>query len=100
MRLPVVLLGAMAAKVPIVTTRVGAIATVIESGRNGWLVAPGDSAELGTTLQKALDDPEGRRRFAEQAFLDYQEKYTREAMGAKYLELYLSLAGRAEKIKA
>ncbi|MDU8910817.1 glycosyltransferase [Aestuariicoccus sp. MJ-SS9] len=58
---PVVLMEAMAAGVPVVTTRIAGIPELVEHGESGLLVAPGDAEALRDALQDLLDDPERRR---------------------------------------
>lgn len=54
--LPLGLLEAMVAGRAVVTTPVGGIPDVVESGVNGLLVAPGDVAALGAALAALLGD--------------------------------------------
>ena len=86
-----VLLEAMAAHVPVISTNVGAIHTVIRPGANGWLVAPGEVAPLGAALEQALREPETAQAYAAQAHADYLARYSRETMGRQYLALYEKL---------
>lgn len=58
---------AMAAGTPVVGTQVGGIPTIIEDGKQGRLVEPGDAAALADALAEVLGDPEIRERMAEQA---------------------------------
>jgi glycosyltransferase involved in cell wall biosynthesis len=53
---PMVVLEAMAAGVPVVATAVGGVPDLLDDGSAGWLVTPGDPAELGASLRQALDD--------------------------------------------
>ncbi|HYL05477.1 MAG TPA: glycosyltransferase family 4 protein [Thermoanaerobaculia bacterium] len=63
--MPLVVLEAMEAAVPVVASRVSGIPEVVEDGRTGWLVQPEDPARLAAALAAALDDPaEARRRGA------------------------------------
>ncbi len=55
--LPIALLEAMAARVPVVATRVGGIPEVITDRCNGLLVDPGDPNALARALAELLDDP-------------------------------------------
>ena len=54
---PVVLLEAMAAGLPVVATRVGGNAELIEHGENGLLVPVEDPGSLAQALAQALDNP-------------------------------------------
>jgi colanic acid/amylovoran biosynthesis glycosyltransferase len=62
--LPVVLVEAMAAGVPVVATRIAGIPELVEEGKNGFLVPPGDPAAAATAVRRLLEDAELRNRFA------------------------------------
>jgi glycosyltransferase involved in cell wall biosynthesis len=55
--LAVVLGEAMAAGLPVVTTRVGAHPEAVQDGRSGIIIPPGDVAALGRALRRLADDP-------------------------------------------
>ena len=57
---PVVLLEAMAAGLPILSTKVGTIPEIVTSGAEGLLVAPRDRSALTRALVRLLSDPELR----------------------------------------
>lgn len=71
--LPLSVLEAMAAGVPVVVTRVGGNPGIVENGRNGIMIEPGDAGLLAEAMGRVLSDPalaralgaEGRRRVAE-----------------------------------
>ena len=46
----------MSYKLPIVSTPVGGIPEIIEDGKNGFLVSPGDKKELYNVLRKLVDN--------------------------------------------
>lgn len=52
-----VALEAMAVGAPLVASRVGGLAEVVEDGRTGRLVAPDDPDALALALESVLDDP-------------------------------------------
>ena len=53
---PVVLMEAMAAGKPVVTTRIAGVPELVEDGVSGLLVPPGDSDALATAICAALSD--------------------------------------------
>jgi glycosyltransferase involved in cell wall biosynthesis len=71
--MPLVVLEAMEAGVPVVASRVSGIPEVVVDGETGWLVPPEDPAALRDALAEVLAHPEearrrgaaGRRRAAE-----------------------------------
>lgn len=63
--LPNSMIEAMAAKLPVVVTKVGNIPGVIEHGVTGWLVSPKDVPELTRALTKMIDEPMLRGKMAE-----------------------------------
>ena len=68
-----VLLEAMAARTPIVATRVGAIPEVLEQGAAGLLVPYGDPRALAGAMQSVLTDPEGAHRRVEVGWTKAQQ---------------------------
>lgn len=59
--LPVVLMEALAARVPVLTTRIAGVGELVEDGISGRLVAPGDPVALTAALRALLDaTPEDR----------------------------------------
>jgi glycosyltransferase involved in cell wall biosynthesis len=91
-----VLLEAMAARAPVVTTAVGAIPAVITNGENGLLVPPADPRALAAALAAALADPARMARLAEAAFARFQERHSQSAMGEKYRAIFSRLLGVRE----
>jgi glycosyltransferase involved in cell wall biosynthesis len=60
--MPMVLLEAAAAGLPIIATRVGGNQEVVREGTTGFLVPPGDDRALGEAMLRLMTLPEGERR--------------------------------------
>jgi glycosyltransferase involved in cell wall biosynthesis len=93
--LPLALLKAMGAGLPVVATRVSGCMEAIKDGVNGRLVAPGDSGGLAQAILELARQPEERRRLGDAARRTVAEKYSLEAMLKRLEELYLELGERA-----
>ncbi|HLW47015.1 MAG TPA: glycosyltransferase family 4 protein [bacterium] len=59
---PVVAMEAMAARRAVVATRVGGIPDIIQDGRTGLLIEPGNPQRLAAALQQVLEDVALRQR--------------------------------------
>jgi glycosyltransferase involved in cell wall biosynthesis len=79
---PMCVLEAMAAARPVVATRVGSLEEMVDDGRTGWLVPPGDPGALTEALAEAASDPEERRRRGEAGRARVTQDFTEEQMVA------------------
>lgn len=55
--LPVVIMESFALGRPVISTTVGGIPELVEHGRSGWLVPPGDARHLADAIEHALKVP-------------------------------------------
>jgi glycosyltransferase involved in cell wall biosynthesis len=62
--LPIGVLEALAAGLPVVTTPVGGIPEVVKDGVNGLIISPGDVKALGASILRLLEDAELRERMS------------------------------------
>jgi L-malate glycosyltransferase len=81
-----VLLEAMAAKIPIATTKAGGNPEIILHNETGLLAPIGDSQSLGSAIAQLLGDPDLALQFAEAAFVRAArefsvDQYRRRLMG-------------------
>lgn len=53
---PVSILESLACGVPVISTRVGSVAETVRDGETGYLVSPGDAAEMTQRLRQLLND--------------------------------------------
>ena len=73
--LPVSVVEAFACGLPVVGSRLGATAEVVEEGRTGLLFDPGNAQDLAAKIGFAVSDPEALRRMGENARRVYEERY-------------------------
>jgi len=92
--LPMVLLEAMAAGIPVIATRVGAVPRVIADGVNGLLVSPGNSDQLQIAIEGLLTNPSLASSIAACGCATVQENFSSESMFSKYYTTYQDLTGR------
>lgn len=86
--LPLSVLEAMAAGVPVVATRVGSLPEVILPESTGLLIEPGDSGGLSQALARLLADPELRARLARNARELVEERFSAARMAEEYIRVY------------
>jgi glycosyltransferase involved in cell wall biosynthesis len=86
--LPVALLEAMSAGVPVIATRVGGVPEVLGENRHGTLVAPGAWEELRAALVSVAHDLDAQRRRAEAAREHVKGFFSLDAMARKYIAVY------------
>ncbi len=77
----------MAAGLPVVASRIGQLKNLIEQGRNGLLVTPGDAAGLAAALERLRSDPELRARLGQAARSTVLHQHTWDAVAQRVLRL-------------
>jgi glycosyltransferase involved in cell wall biosynthesis len=86
--LPLAILEAMGAGLPVVATRVGGIHEAVIDGRTGRLVPPADPAALAAALRELLDAPERRAAFGRAGAARAEQEFCLRAMTDAYRALY------------
>jgi colanic acid/amylovoran biosynthesis glycosyltransferase len=85
---PVVLMEAMAMRIPCVATRIAGIPELIRDGIDGLLVTPSGPDELACAIARLLDDSGLRRRLAEAGRMRVREKYQMASNVARLSEIF------------
>jgi len=86
--LPVVVLEALAAGLPVVATAVGGTPEVIEEGTHGFLVPSGDPAALARGIATALSDEARRQSMGQAGRQRVREQFTFAAQSLQYQRLF------------
>lgn len=89
--LPTVILESMAARTPVVATRVSGTVELVEDERTGLLVAPGDGAALAAAINRMLEDRPLARRLAAQAEAHVRAHFSMAGVARRHAALYRSL---------
>ena len=92
--LPITVLEAMQAKVPVVATRVGAIPELLQSGRGGLLVEPHNPRLLSDAISSLYHNAEFANQLASVSYQEAVHRYTSDAMTLQYLDIYKTVIQR------
>jgi glycosyltransferase involved in cell wall biosynthesis len=95
--LPLVVLEAMLAGVPVVATPVGGVPDAVRHDRTGLLIPVDDPAALTAALGALAADPAHRRRLATEAAAEARRSFTVEAMVRSYEALHDELLTRGPR---
>lgn len=90
---PMVILEAMACGVPVVATRVGDVAELVEPGRTGLLVDTKDAAALQTAIHELLTHRERAESMATAARARTEKNFSSAAMATQYRAVYERVLG-------
>ncbi len=91
--LPIVLLEALAASLPVVVTPVGGIPEVVEDGKTGFFVTQ-EPASIASALRRILESPESSRAMGANARRLIEERYDIRSVARRYENLYRSLLAK------
>jgi glycosyltransferase involved in cell wall biosynthesis len=89
---PLVILEAMAAGLPVITTDIGCIADTVLHGVTGFVVQPDDIDAIVATVKRLVGDTELRRTMGAAGRARYLAHYTDRAFRQRMLELFSSAA--------
>jgi glycosyltransferase involved in cell wall biosynthesis len=94
--MPMTLLEAMAARVPIATTDVGGISQMLEPGREALFCASDDTAAFSANLVRLLSNPEVCEELTARAHARVVDDFSLDVIGERYLHIYRALARLAQ----
>lgn len=89
--MPLSILEAMHAGLPVVASDVGSVAEAVSDGETGYVIGAGDDAMLLDRLAVLLEDPALRARMGSRARVVAYERFTDTAMAARYEAIYAAM---------
>ena len=89
--LPMTILEAMASRLPIIATKVGAVPQVIKNEKNGILLEPGNPDALFRAIISLANDSSKRQALAQVAYKDVREHFSDRRMSEEYKNFYQKL---------
>jgi len=92
--LPMVLLEAMSAGLPVIATAVGGVPSVVRPRENGLLVPAGDPAALADAMAEMMQDAALRANLGLQAARYVEANHSVTRMASDYLAVYEASTGR------
>lgn len=84
----VVLLEAMACGKPVIASDLPGVCSVVNDGKDGLLVRPGDIEDLVGKIQMLLDDPQRRQEMGERGRAKVEEKYAWPKIIPRLVQVY------------
>jgi glycosyltransferase involved in cell wall biosynthesis len=99
--MPNVVMEALAAAKPVVSTRVGGVAELIQDGKTGWLVPAGDHKALSQAMRQLMTLSDADREQMGRAGRDHlSAHFGLDAMARRWMTLYDDLLARKKSFRA
>jgi len=89
--LPTVLIEAGAAGKPVVATAVGGVSEIVNDGRSGLLVPPGDADAMAAAIDRLLSNHDAAASMGRAARRIVEQRFTVERFASRVQELYRDL---------
>ena len=93
---PMTIVEAFACGVPVITSRLGAMAEIVEDGRTGLHFTAGDPEHLAAKVEWAWTHPKQMAEMGREARREYEAKYTAERNYQMLMEIYRLAIERAK----
>lgn len=92
--LPLSILEAMAARVPVVATDVAGTAEIVRNGVTGYLVKPGDAVALAEGVSTALGERSWNSLLVETAYNSVMKSHSNDVIAQRVQSIYADLLNR------
>lgn len=94
---PNVILEAMAARLPVITTPAGDAAVLVQQGRTGFVVEPDDTKGMAELMVRLARTPSMRMELGEAGRRRVEQEYDYESLAGRLLTLFHRFAGRQQR---
>jgi glycosyltransferase involved in cell wall biosynthesis len=91
--LPMAILEALAAGLPVVTTSAGDVSSIVIHGVNGWLVPPSDTRAIASRLVELAAEPDARAAMGAAGRALHRSRWDAEEMIDRYAQLLVGRRG-------
>jgi len=94
---PNVILEAMAARLPVLTTPAGDAALIVQHGQTGFVVQPDDAPSLANSIVKLAQSPPLRVEFGEAGRQRVEQEYDHESLADRLFGIFRRFAGQQQR---
>lgn len=95
---PVVVVEAYATGTPVIASRIGSLAEIVEDGVTGLLAEPGDDLDLATRVRWAVEHPHEMLQMGANARKRYETRYRGASHLAALLDTYQAPSARSRSV--
>lgn len=86
--LPLTIIESFSTGTPVIASKIGALAELIDQSRNGLQFCPGDAEDLVAKIQWALNHPDELAQMGQRAYEEFEAKYTPEKNYHQLMNIY------------
>ena len=88
------IIEAYATGTPVIASRLGAMAELVEDGRTGMLFNPNEPGDLTSKVQYVLEHPEEMARLGQEARYVFEQRYSSKSAYMSLIEIYRKVLGK------
>lgn len=92
--MPMSIIESMSAGIPPISTTVGGIPELVNSGKTGILIEPGDTEALHNAIKSLLENPDVRIRMSDACLDEYKRNFSVDRMYSDFKILYQEIASK------
>ncbi|MHB0985165.1 MAG: glycosyltransferase family 4 protein [Sulfuricella sp.] len=96
---PRTIVEAFACGLPVIASRIGALADLVRDGETGLLFEPGNPRDLADKMTWALAHPERMAEMGRKARAQYEAEFSSEVNYRQLMEIYTSVLAEREKVR-